>query len=114
LKAHPDNPKKIRNLVRQLDQELKLVQKGILKAKLLTEFRTDMPLKSKSAQLTLKQSIQELCQYLSGYDARADEAFQALKGQLSQAISATDLATIEQAITQYDYDRALDLLNRLN
>ena len=114
LKAHPDNPQKIRNLMRQLDQELKLVQKVILKAKLPTELRTDKPLKSKSAQIAFKQSIQELCQYLSGYDARADEAFQALKGQLSQAISATDLATIEQAITQYDYDRALAILNQLN
>jgi len=114
LKAHPDNPKKIRNLMRQLDQELKLVQKVILKAKLPTEFRTDKPLKSESAQLTFKQSIQELCQYLSGYDARADEAFQALKGQLSQAISATDLATIEQAIAHYDYDRALAILNQLS
>jgi two-component system sensor histidine kinase/response regulator len=118
LKAQPANPKKIRNLIRQLDQELKMVRNIILKAKLPREIskteKSTKPPKSKSEQLTLKQSLQELCQYLSEYDARANDIFQALKGQLSQEISITDLDNIEEAITQYDYEQALAILNRLS
>jgi two-component system sensor histidine kinase/response regulator len=118
LKIHPDNPKKIRHLIRQLDRELKLIQNVILNTELPTEFsdseKSDKPQKVKSEQLTFKQSIQELCQYLSEYNARADEAFQLLKGQLSQEMSETDLATIEKAIAQYDYDRALAILTQLS
>jgi len=114
LKKSDCEPGEVQKLFRDLSEELSHVLNSINTAKL-----PDKPVvsqRTKAAridQTEFQNNLNDLRQYLSEYDARAEKAFESLKVSLTQSASETDLANIGNSIAHYDYDRALNILNKI-
>ena len=113
LKSQDYNSDKIRKLIILLASELKQVLDVITNADLhVEEVKSFQPEEGTIDSDTFNRSIQDLYTYLSENDAQASEMFTTLKGTLVHKISIPDLEIIEKAITLYDYDQALEQLEK--
>ncbi len=112
------NPKlsEVSKFLENLAIELDIVLRSIDQAKLPVESGEPAgqakPAGLKFNRRAYSQAIQELRHSLGEYDARAGEIFQSHRILLSHKLSAKQLADIEQAIAQYDYDQAIAILDK--
>jgi len=113
LKSESPESAKIAQLFQQFNAELSLVIQTIKKTDLPTASPdTDKPEKVSKKTFNLEEEYRKLINYLSGYDARAGDIFNVIKGELSRLIPKADLTNIAKSIEQYDYDQALNMVKK--